>query len=212
MTIHNIFSPFIYHTNIENNDFLKKKIVPHIAQAKKKKKSLVPSPWACDVFSTYLNEKKEQDIFNKDFDPSCLMQAYTKYTTTFFKEISLFTAAFNIDMWYNAYSEGQYQEWHDHAGGKGDFSAIHFLKYDPNEHSPTIFRNPIEKSRLFSSQRNKQRLKSEDNIVNPVYNRIHTPDIKEGDLLIFPSWLEHTVPANKSNNLRMTVSFNIELL
>ena len=55
--------------------------------------------------------------------------------------------------------------------------------------------------------------KDKNNIVNSVYNQIYTPtNIKEGDLIIFPSWLEHVVPQNKSNELRITVSFNIDLL
>ena len=213
MTIDNIFSPFIFRNRIENNDFLKRKIAPYIIKAKRKQKSLIPFTWHCDVFSTYLNVDKEKELFDKNFDNACLMRAYIENVNIFLNEISLFTPAFNIDMWYNAYSKNQYQEWHDHAGGKCDFSAIHFLKYDDNIHSPPIFRNPTGKSRLFSSQKNKERLKDKNNIVNSVYNQIYTPtNIKEGDLIIFPSWLEHVVPQNKSNELRITVSFNIDLL
>lgn len=33
--------------------------------------------------------------------------------------------------------------------------------------------------------------------------------VKNGTLLLFPSWLEHSVPPNRSNQPRMSVSFNI---
>ena len=34
------------------------------------------------------------------------------------------------------------------------------------------------------------------------------PKVKEGDMIIFPSWLEHAAPLNKSSKLRATISFN----
>jgi uncharacterized protein (TIGR02466 family) len=33
--------------------------------------------------------------------------------------------------------------------------------------------------------------------------------VKNGTLLLFPSWLEHSVPPNRSNEPRISVSFNI---
>ena len=34
-------------------------------------------------------------------------------------------------------------------------------------------------------------------------------DAKDGRLIIFPAWLSHGVPANRSNRDRISVSFNI---
>jgi hypothetical protein len=36
--------------------------------------------------------------------------------------------------------------------------------------------------------------------------------VTDGTLLIFPSWLEHSVDANASERLRISVSFNINVL
>lgn len=233
MTIHNVFSPFIFKANLNNNDFLKQKILPQIHKQRKKSNSLVPSGWFCDVFSTYQYENKtkskydeyghldnrETEKFGRDFDNTCLMHTYIDQVNIFLEELSLLNnretmpvSAFNIDMWYNTYTKNQYQEWHTHSGGSSDFSAIHFLKYDENVHLPTVFRNPTSKSQIFSSVKNKQRLTSINNIKNTVYSEVFYPNIREGDLIIFPSWLEHTVPPNKSKELRVTVAFNIELL
>lgn len=33
--------------------------------------------------------------------------------------------------------------------------------------------------------------------------------VKNGALLLFPAWLQHSVPPNRSNEIRMSVSFNI---
>lgn len=238
MTIHKIFSPYIYHVNLKNNDFLKDKTLPSLLKNKNKKKSLVPNGWLCDVFSTYTDafsnpqyenktkyspyrelDNRETERFDKYFDNTPLLHTYRGEIINFLEELSLVgynnthpTCGFNIDMWYNTYSKNQYQEWHDHSGGDSDFSAIHFLKYDEDEHIPTIFRNPTNRSKVYSSIKNKKRLQSINNNYNSIYSDIFYPNIKEGDLLIFPSWLEHTVPPNKSKNLRITVAFNIELL
>ena len=38
-----------------------------------------------------------------------------------------------------------------------------------------------------------------------------TPSIKEGEVLIFPSYLEHFVPGKDYKTHRVTVSFNLTL-
>ena len=230
MTFENIFSPFIYKVNLDDNEFLKRKIVPQINKKRRKSRSLVPSGWFCDVFSSYrytnknrtvydgskyLNGEESKEFYN-DFDNTCLMRTYINQVSIFLDEIGLnnnkdieSTCAFNIDMWYNAYKKDQYQEWHNHSGVTSDFSAIHYLKYDEDVHSPTIFKNPTSKSQIFSSITNSQKLRGTK---NSLYSEVYHPNIREGDLIIFPSWLEHMCPPNKSNELRIAVAFNIELL
>lgn len=33
--------------------------------------------------------------------------------------------------------------------------------------------------------------------------------VKTGELLLFPSWLQHSVPANRSDRTRISTSFNL---
>ena len=37
------------------------------------------------------------------------------------------------------------------------------------------------------------------------------PDIKDGDIILFPSYLNHKTNINKTNNKRITFSFNLYL-
>ena len=39
-----------------------------------------------------------------------------------------------------------------------------------------------------------------------------TPLIEEGDLVIFPSQLEHMVPKSESDEIRITIAFNIKII
>ena len=63
---------------------------------------------------------------------------------------------------------------------------------DPNEHHGTNFHDPNENLKAYSGQL--------DNTI--------TPWVNEGDLIIFPSWMTHSAPLNKSSKLRATISFN----
>ena len=38
------------------------------------------------------------------------------------------------------------------------------------------------------------------------------PDVKEGDIIIFPSWLRHMVSAQETTEHRITLAFNINTI
>ena len=39
----------------------------------------------------------------------------------------------------------------------------------------------------------------------------YTPEVEEGDIIIFPSYLQHTVPAGKYNSHRVTIALNLNV-
>ena len=66
--------------------------------------------------------------------------------------------------------------------GNNGLTAVHYLIFNSKEHSKTCF------------------------------NKIKSPNIKEGDILFFPDNLEHFVPKNKTTKPRLTVAFTITRL
>lgn len=116
--------------------------------------------------------------------------------------------ATDIDLWYNVGIKGSSQEEHDHMGGFPgcQYSAIHFLIYDDVEHEPTRFYNPIHHTFL----RNMQPTSGDDTPTDWQYAHF-TPEVKEGDLLIFPSYLHHSVPYQRSDKIRATVALNLTI-
>jgi ectoine hydroxylase-related dioxygenase (phytanoyl-CoA dioxygenase family) len=96
---------------------------------------------------------------------------------------------------------------HDHTGGPRtiQWSAVHYVTLD-NENSGTVFLNP-----------NARMIKS----VIPTKNKNELPEmywpdkkqmlVEEGDLLLFPSWLDHHTPAHTTGNLRVVVAMNVML-
>lgn len=114
---------------------------------------------------------------------------------------------FKVTCWYGMMTNSTSQFPHDHTGGPKtiQWSAVHYVTLD-NENSGTVFLNP-----------NARMMKS----VIPTKNRNELPEmyypgekqilVEEGDLLFFPSWIDHHTPAHTTGNLRVVVAMNVML-
>ena len=71
------------------------------------------------------------------------------------------------------------------------------LKFDKEEHKPPVFFDPSRLAKSF----------------NVVYHGDDKfiPDVEEGDLIVFPSYLEHCVPAGYYDTHRVTVAVNLKV-
>ena len=97
---------------------------------------------------------------------------------------------FNIsNVWINKYGKKDYQGSHVHPG---NFSFIIYYKTDK---SYTVFNSPV-KSLLESSE-------------NKIFNFDCELNLKQGDIIMFPSYLEHWVRPNSNN---ITVAGNIKII
>ena len=163
----------------------------------------IPDGWLTDnLLTSYDSENFNFDLFTKS---EVTQRLYEKYVLRFFDKP---TKVIVLDMWFNYYSNGEYQEAHTHVqpdifAQRPHFSCIHYLKFDPEVHQPTVFRDPLSMIR----QTNSIELDSNN------YNEKYEPQVREGSIIMFPPYLEHYVP--KSNptpdNPRITVAFNIIL-
>ena len=106
----------------------------------------------------------------------------------------------------NYYSGGHNQEEHDH--NPGFFSGIHYLKFNPEVHSAAHFVNPSYALYLYQFQD----VDVEDESRSEYRSHHWYPDVKEGDIIIFPSWLRHMVREQKSDETRISLAFNINTL
>tara|TARA_B100001029_G_scaffold106208_1_gene87627 strand:+ start:60 stop:587 length:528 start_codon:yes stop_codon:yes gene_type:complete len=90
-------------------------------------------------------------------------------------------------MWCHRYNMGDYFQPHTH--GPIGYSAILYAEYDDKKHKSTRFFSPFMAE--YGECDNK------------------SLNIKEGDLIIFPSNLSHMAPPNYSNIDRTIISFNL---
>ena len=90
--------------------------------------------------------------------------------------------------WCERANQFDYHPVHQH--GATGFSAVLYVEFNSSVHEATKFYSP------FNDPINGDLLE-------------YQPLVKEGDLIIFPSYLLHEGPINKSNKERVIVSFNI---
>lgn len=93
------------------------------------------------------------------------------------------------DCWSVRYKKGDQQIVHNHRSW--GFSGILYVDYDPRVHTPTCFVSPWQDP------------------VNDTTTLRYPPDIKEGTLLIFPSYTLHFVDPNVSSIPRTIISFDL---
>lgn len=198
-----IFPLTYYHVNIHNNDELKKDLVNKIVEDVKELE--VPEGWFTNKLMTSFNgEPKGKEIFFGENDE--YQKKLTKAYTECFNKI--FDRKFEVvidEIWYNVYVDGEYQETHDHLGGisGSHFSCIHFLSFDEKNHEPVVFRDPLRQLRNLSLELDQNN-----------YSDHCIPIIKEGDMLMFPSYLSHEVKPGKAtpDYPRISIAFNVKVL
>lgn len=83
-------------------------------------------------------------------------------------------------IWYQQYNKLNYHNWHDHGGAR--WSVVYYVELDPS--SPgTQFKDCITS--------------------NPI-----SPNVKEGDVIIFPGWMLHRSSPNLSRKRKTIISCN----
>jgi len=194
-----IFPISIFKTKVEDNDYLKDLLVPDITRNSEYLK--IPEDWTTHkVKTSFSYEPKGLEIlYNGSSYEKVLLQKYSLCMD------KIFDKTYEIlipRIWYNFYSDGEYQEQHDHLGTPLQpchFSCIHFLSFNSEDHQPPQFTDPLSQLRNLSLE-----------LDRTGHGNIYVPKVEEGDLLMFPSYLLHSVsPSKKTEYPRITLSFNI---
>ena len=176
-----LFPIYIYHYRVLETPLAKETVLDYYRSSNHRK---VPAGWNCDLFTTYgTNDFFIDKVFN--FIRPCL--------DDFINDTNSSGSCRFTEAWLNCYKSKNWQERHNHIPGQ--WSAIYYVIFNSNEHEGSIFHDPNEENRAFTGE-------LENNI---------TANVQEGDLLIFPSWLQHSAPINNSSELRATISFNFSI-
>lgn len=197
-----IFPITIFKAKVPDNNNLKSLLSSRIISNSNLVK--IPSKWSTNkVKTSFEGEPEGSEIFSED-------SPYLKMVSEKYAECMqyIFDREFTFyinKIWYNVYSDGEYQEEHDHLGNpfnQSHFSCIHFLSFNPEEHTSPEFIDPLCQLRNLSIEFESNR-----------WGEIYSPIIEEGDLLMFPSYLVHRVlPCKKTDYPRITISFNMTVL
>ena len=202
---HRLFAISVYHGHVPDNDLLKKLLIPFVEENKSRSK--VHIDWFTDKLISSYGDKEIESVLSNDDNPigKELRNQYVTVLDDFFDEDYGFKFK---GMWYNYYTDGEWQEQHDHLSqtSKIDvnhFSCIHFLNYDKTRHNSVTFIDPLWRTRCHSLE-----FKSHN------YFPKIDPEVSEGEFIMFPSYLAHEVKWGKPtpDYPRITISFNIEVV
>jgi len=193
-----LFPVTVHLSEVKNHEKIKEICMNYVDKAYDVSPSTFMDPWDADVFTTF-----GQKI---DLAWDQIMPNYLENITDLAQSLGIVGRPAVTDMWLNAYKTNQNQEVHDHS--PGHFSAIHYIKYDSEEHLPTIFINPYKQASIS----NKPTFQTDIDQVPQTWISQSYIRVKEGDLLIFPSFFEHKVPRQKSDKMRVTLSFNLNFI
>lgn len=190
--MHYLFPTALWKTNYrlqekeENDLILFHDIIKHTTEGKNYSNSSWQSP---DSFSK-----------NEVFDPlkKIIVQNVEYLKNEIFKN-------YNIDltnMWFNSHEIGMWNKLHSH--GLCGLSGVYYLKCPKGSGKIVFERNLLEKSILEASW---------GFCETSFEPRQTTFEVipKEGDLLIFPSWLNHWVDRSTAVENRISIAFNILL-
>ena len=171
-----------------------------------------------DLYSFIVDLKKEdpdgvrRSNFNgwhsKDFDLKS--SVVNRFVNSISKNINTVLTEMNWDqskqtiklsnMWAIINKKGGFNERHHH--GNSSISAAYYLRA-PNECGDIVFYDP-RPAPIYSHP-----IASKPNKLNAQVNSIAP---KEGLLVMFPSYLDHSVNPNFSEEERIVISFNVSLL
>lgn len=190
-----MFPIYIYRSPVEDHEKIKETCLEYVEREYEKDSSTFKDPWDFDIFTTY-----GRDV---DFSWQEILPFYIKNIEEMARELNVSGAVGINNAWLNAYKKGQSHDLHDHLPSQ--FSAIHYVKYDSNLHTPTIFVNPYRQVSISSAPRYDT---SDMSKVPPMWGPQSFLNVEEGDIVIFPSFFEHKVAKQSSDEMRVTLSFN----
>ena len=168
--------------------------------------------WQKNFFDTNihhsLKDEKNQNFETPDY--SKLKLAYETPIKTYINNMNFKKNCFVTYeiVNYTASKNESFMEPHLHTGC--DLSLIHYLKFNKNQHSPTVFMNPYSHNDYWEDK-SKFVSNLEGNRINAWAWDQWRYGVNEGDLLIFPAFLKHFVKNYNSDELRITISANIQL-
>jgi hypothetical protein len=156
----------------------------HWAEKKRKLLGLIdfknPNLWSQQHFSDYHHNCDAGCSYMLDFT-TILEDELNEVVRVMGKGITI------TDLWAQQYKQSNYMGAHSH--GATGYSCVLYAEFDAAEHQATRFIAPFNNFHTGAALE-------------------YTPDVEEGDMVIFPSVLLHDAKPNESNKHRTIFSFN----
>ena len=197
MSIVHLFPTPVWKFSLSKHDIYKRRLVRNLEHDFKTRPNLKAS-WAglCNTWQCHMDDVSVplNDLYDE------IMAEVMK----FIQHLGVGKSSYYkiVNSWFNVHTHDMYQEVHEHL--PSFISGNYYLQFDPKKDKSLVFVNE-NKSFFYSSWA------MDLPIMNPeLMGKFQIPDIKEGDVLLFPATLNHFVPkSDPHDQLRITNSFNI---
>ena len=200
-----LFPINVYKFNIENFDqqrFAKFAIrVQDLCPSEIRSSTGWQSPSDVHNIEKYFKEKEDIECISEILDTLTL--GFSKIAEEYeFNKLNLDLEPEISGLWVNINSHGSFNRMHNHS--IAGFSGVFYIQ--KNEDQGNILFDDIRReSKLWlipSAMYKNDRW---------IQEKLHGPqeiEVKTGDVLMFPSWLDHMVDVNQTPSLRISISFN----
>ena len=174
--------------------------------AEVEKKDRKPDAWVDSVHITFPNIPDDDLVVYPMIRDSLKIDLKSSIVEVF-QQLNLPINIEFLQLWYNIYHDNQGQERHNHLCGVGNSPSLWSGVYYNKNASPTKFFNG-------NAMINTQKFRGcEETALSACLAEGHFPPVEDGDILLFPPYLEHSVESKPQHkdSMRMTFSFNIAL-
>ena len=170
------------------------------------KKDQKPEEWWESVHTTFNNISDDDSLVPSTVRDS-LKRDLKSSIVEVFEQLNLPINIEFLQLWYNIYHDNQGQEKHSQLSEVGSPLPLWSGVYYNKNASPTKFFNG-------NAMINTQKFRGcEETALSACLAEGHFPPVEDGDILLFPPYLEHSVESKPQHkdSMRMTFSFNIAL-
>jgi len=206
----NLFSFPTLITKINSNNFDKKKIIRDIEY--NYKIDVNRNKWDTKNSNLHHSNKDLNNKKFKDINYKTLIPLYKNDIELYLNNLKFSQKIkYNFKIVnYTCMKSNQNMQSHYHDGA--DFTAVHYLKFDKEEHKPTVFENKNTYAGYLKYLRPEllNLLDSSDPNNSWVMDYWNF-NIEENCFCITPSFLHHYVPIQTSDKTRITIVLNIYL-
>lgn len=191
------FPTVIQVSEVVNAEELNRRLLKTIYEIKATTPNSKPSGWCCEVYTTIgtpfgLLEREEFRELREIIEQKTL-----NYANALRYDVKKHKPRLN-ECWVNVYSSTHAQEVHRHPNSV--FSGIYYVKA-PKGSAPTFFHSEMSDVMLEPPT-------TVDTLLN---TRVAILDAIEGRMIIFRSWLRHSVPPSTITEDRVTIAFNVAM-
>ena len=210
MVAHTLFGFPLIMTKLDPKSYDKKSIVSAIEKNFKLNKTRNHWDTQSVMHHSY------DDVYNPRYHKvefASLTPVYKEILTNIFKNMQL-TAAWEFEFQivnYTCLSHSHYMASHVHP--EVDFSAIHYIQFDKEHHTPTKFKSTLPYTPYISTLRpDLFKILSPKHLSNSWALGTWEIGTEEDDFCFFPAFLKHGInPQTSKNKNRITVVLNISL-